>query len=190
MVHRNRGANLGDGGDIRFRECRTCGGSFTTREKVVVSIGYGKGYVDIDKMNVELPPVPKPKAPRAVPRYRDVPAKEIAAVVHGRLPEPMVQKLAEWWNESRWSKHRAKAVWTERAFRLSVERLAHVFSMYPERAESLLDKALEAGWMQLSPTYLDSTPTGAPALPPASTGLAPASADMQLAVSQWNAATS
>ncbi len=85
--------------------------------------------------------------------------------------------LLSWWNESRLSKHRAKAAWTEAAWKGNLVRLAAL----PHWKQLLLAQAgVEQGWQALKPEYIKD------AAPPAVAGLQPKSSAMQSAIEQWN----
>lgn len=61
------------------------------------------------------------------------------------------QLLVQWWNESRRSKHGAKATWTESAWKASLDRVAKL----PAWQQVLLAQAgVEHGWQALKADYV------------------------------------
>jgi hypothetical protein len=59
--------------------------------------------------------------------------------------------LVQWWNESRRSKHKGNATWTEAAWQASVSRVAAL----PQAQQMLLAQAgVEHGWQALKPEYI------------------------------------
>lgn len=63
----------------------------------------------------------------------------------------ILDDIQEWWNVSRRQKHGLKAVWSKRAFDLSVYRL---LQQDHETIRRLLDAGIEHGWQALNPEYL------------------------------------
>ena len=95
--------------------------------------------------------------------------------------EPEIRHdICTWWNESRKSKHGAKATWTERAFLGSVYRMAAL----PSWKQMVLVKAgIEHGWQTRQEEYVkDILDKHKPYRP----GLQPKSSAMQKALEQWN----
>ena len=164
----------GESCDHRVRICRKCGKTFRTIERIGVYAGRKKGWIeDSTPEEEEVPPEPKPK-------------KQLAFVANPEDPklqtfEPEIRHdICTWWNESRKSKHGAKAAWTERAFLGSVYRLAAL----PSWKQMVLVKAgIEHGWQTLQEEYVkDILDKHKPYRP----GLQPKSTAMQKALEQWN----
>jgi hypothetical protein len=68
--------------------------------------------------------------------------------------------LVQWWNESRRSKHGAKATWTPAAWQASVLRVSR---LPIEHQLALCRAGVEHGWQALKPEYLKdelTKPTG------------------------------
>ena len=59
--------------------------------------------------------------------------------------------LLEWWNESRRSKHGSRAVWSEKAWLASVERIK---ALAPAQQVALCKAGVEHGWQALKPEFL------------------------------------
>jgi hypothetical protein len=175
LIHR---AENGPDATLRWRECRSCGRPFTSREVVVENQGRGKGYV-------ELPPVPKRAPSRAASeRFRGVTAamvKEQAPC----LPDGMCEAIAEWWEVARWNRHRGAATWTRRALIANIARVAELCQRNEQAAAALVDEALERGWMAIKASYAASHERSGAAAPAA--GFTPSSPAMQSAIQSWNA---
>lgn len=130
----------------RYRLCRGCGSIFATKEAC----------------NDAAPGSTEPAATSSTESrlrqsfYRPADPQDIPSTVSDSVGALVLQ----WWNESRWSKHRAKAAWTRGAFLSSVCRLVAM----PEAAQLELAQAgVEFGWQALKPEYLpraSAPPTG------------------------------
>jgi hypothetical protein len=148
----------------RLHLCRGCGHSFTSIESVFVWRGQREGWVQpppppsvgacerrpaVVESTPEPAPAPAPNPSRArTPRFMpEVVPDEL------RIPPRVQALLLDWWRESRWSKHGAKAVWTERAWRATVARVA---GLPPEDQLRLCQAAVEAGWQSIRVEYLES----------------------------------
>lgn len=158
----------------RYRQCDSCGERFTTIEVVVVSTK--DGYV--------------PFANEATPRPPGTGFRRVAVPPDTwGLPYQLAMDISHWWEVSRWSKHRNKAVWTERAFKGSLERVRQLHRTAPDRARRLVQQGVELGWQTLDPSYLtsDRSGSGRPAAPAPASPTGPISPTMQAAVEKWNA---
>jgi hypothetical protein len=163
--------------DRRIRLCRGCGKTFTTIERVAVYAGRAAGWIE-SQVEPEAEGDPEPAA--ITPMRRKSPERFVASPSDPLL-EPFQEEvralLLSWWNESRLSKHRAKAAWTEAAWKGNLVRLAAL----PHWKQLLLAQAgVEQGWQALKPEYIKD------AAPPAVAGLQPKSSAMQSAIEQWN----
>jgi hypothetical protein len=70
-----------------------------------------------------------------------------------RLTRDEALDAIEWWNLSRRQKHGRSAVWTERAFSMSLKRLAREGEV---TRRAMLDGGLEHGWQTLKPEYVSA----------------------------------
>lgn len=140
---------------LRYRRCTKCGRRFTTMERVCVAGPAGIGYMDL----TAAPPAPPVLA--AVP---EPPAEKPAAKrVNNRrwhpvgVPDGICREAAplllEWWNESRRLKHKGKAVWSEKAWLASVERVA---ALPPQMQVALCQAGVENGWQALKAEYINN----------------------------------
>jgi hypothetical protein len=173
---------VGDHADRRIRICQGCGESFRTLERVAVYAGQATGYIEVAQAAPPLevvPPAPaKPKVAKApaVARYK-------ASVHDDRLvniPPSAQMLIVHWWNSSRWSKHRAKATWTEAAWEASVRRVAELPT---ELQHQLAQAGVEHGWQALKVEYLDRfVPSKAHSTGPNPTPTDPA---MREALASW-----
>jgi len=165
---RTNGADyLEDGGYRRYRVCGSCGLSFTSVEHAVVFTG--KEY----KNRLNSPP---PEA-----RYR----KLVLPSDHWGLPAELAQDVAHWWQVSRWSKQRSRAVWTFRAFESSLQRVQQLHAVDPARAKELVEQGVEKGWQTLDPKYL-SSPMVQRNQAAAGSRTGPNSPAMQSALDRWH----
>lgn len=136
----NRVTDTRDFGDYvtRYRHCRGCSKSFATRESLQ------------DQSS-------EPKAagqPKRVMRYRPADPADIPVGVCAKASELLLQ----WWNESRWSKHRGKATWTRAAFVASAQRLADLRWEFDQETQiDLATAGVEFGWQSLKPEYISSS---------------------------------
>ncbi len=156
--------------DKRIRICSACSTKFTTLEVVVVFAGKAAGYTEVKPIELSTSDVPK------VPgRYV---ARETDECLMGCCPQAR-GKLVQWWNESRWSKHKAKATWTKAAFDSSVGRVA---GLPAYQQEILASAGIESGWQTLKREYLSNEEQRQEG----SRSLAPKDLAMRNAIDQWN----
>ena len=164
----------------RMRNCSECGATFPTFECTAVLAGKDAEYfIDTSAKQFQgealmiLQPEMKPyKAQQRQNKWH--PAR-----VNGELTgmDPEVAELMQvWWNESRWSKLRTKATWTERAWLSSVER---VKELPLERQLALVKAGVEQGWQALKPEYLS------PSDMPVSSAPGPRNEAMLAALDSW-----
>jgi hypothetical protein len=168
---------------MRWYSCGACGQSFTTREEVVVHTG--DGYTPVTqgaKLKLPaLPPLNQPRPP-VVERMREC---RIPADNWG-LPPSMARDVKYWWEQSRWIRHGARAVWSERALLLSLRRLVALHQSSPADALHLLEAAVEKGWMAIDGQYLRRSWDNAPARPAPAATTGPKDKSMQSALATWN----
>lgn len=159
-----------DGRDKRIRLCSRCSTNFTTLEIVVVFAGKAAGYTEVKPIETKTSDIPKLHG-RYVARDNDECLMQCCPQARG--------KLVQWWNESRWSKHKAKATWTKAAWDSSVGRVAGL----PAYLQEILASAgVESGWQTLKREYI----TNAEQKEDPSGRLAPKDAAMTAAIHQWN----
>jgi hypothetical protein len=147
--------------DLRIRICQGCGKDFRTLERVALYAGRSAGYVELAQPPA-LEVVPTP--PVDLPKVKVAKAARFEAQLGGDLlgqvcleAQPL---LVQWWNESRWSKHKAKATWTEAAWLSSVNRVARL----PRELQlQLANAGVEHGWQALKPEFLDRSDLAAAA---------------------------
>jgi hypothetical protein len=175
--------------DRRIRLCQGCGRTFQTLERVCVFAGRAAGYVEVGQPAPVLTAVPdaEPQPARARPaaRHQASAQEECLAFVSADVRPLLVQ----WWNESRKSKHRSNATWTQAAWEASVQRVA---SLAPALQLELCRAGVEHGWQALKREYLDSHSWGKapPAPAPAATGRPmPKDPAMLAALEQWPSQT-
>ena len=140
----------GEDADRRVRLCRKCGKTFMTLERICVWAGQKAGYMELGQ-----PPVltvvsdQAGAAPRkiAAARHEASPDEDCLAFVS---PEARLL-LVQWWNESRKSKHRANATWTQAAWEASVQRVAN---MPTDLQLALCRAGVEHGWQALKLDYI------------------------------------
>ena len=137
--------------DRRIRLCQGCGKTFQTLERVCVFAGRAVGYIEAGQPAPFLAAVPdleeeeRPAAKRAA-----APAWQMSTVPDG-VCEEAAPLLLQWWNESRRSKHKGNATWTEAAWLATCNRIARL----PEWQQVALCAAgAEHGWQALKPEYL------------------------------------
>ena len=165
--------------DLRIRICQGCGEQFRTLERVALYAGRSTGYVELAQPPA-LEVVPTP--PVDLPKVKVAKAARFEAQLGGDLlgqvcleAQPL---LVQWWNESRWSKHKAKATWTEAAWLSSVNRVARL----PRELQLQLAKAgVEHGWQALKPEFLDRSDLAAAA----GTRPTPTDPAMREALASW-----
>jgi hypothetical protein len=134
----------------RYRVCRNCGNRFATLERIEdwdpVMGGYGPVAEEPVPVLAAVPD-PLPARPRVAARHVvDLADDHLLAVCQEAQP-----LLVQWWNESRRSKHKGNATWTEAAWQASVSRVAAL----PQAQQMLLAQAgVEHGWQALKPEYI------------------------------------
>lgn len=181
---------------LRYRICLKCAKNFTTIERVSVYIGRAAGHVE-----VELPPgtVEALQAPAPAllqPAELPPPKKEPAPTRLGRfmptddyplfgINEELRPLLLQWWRESRLSKHRSKATWTEAAWQASLRRVS---KQSPAYQRQLVEAGVEFGWQALDPKYLDPVKGMGQARPTASGRPMPRDPSMLSALEPWDTA--
>lgn len=136
----------------RGRICAGCGHKFNTLERVEIWDPTLHGYV--------APGEGRP-ALEVVPDHFVEPTKKVAATARHEAsvdeecvsfvsPEARLL-LVQWWNESRKSKHGAKATWTRAAWEASVQRVS---SMPTDMQLALCRAGVEHGWQALKLDYI------------------------------------
>lgn len=114
--------------------------------------------------------------------FHPITEDDVSSELEG-LPDDLRAGVIEWWNVSRRSKHGTRAVWTRRAFGLSVDRVQAMWSADRSggtaNAARLVSAGVENGWMGLKPEYLAK-----PELLAAPVEIRPDR--VQLAIQQWN----
>jgi hypothetical protein len=173
--------------DRRIRLCQGCGRTFQTLERVCVFAGRAAGYVEVGQPVPVLAavPDPEPQPARARPaaRHQATTEEECLAFVAAEARPLLVQ----WWNESRKSKHRSNATWTQAAWEASVQRVA---SMAPALQLELCRAGVEHGWQALKPEYLEGQSRGRAQPTPTATGRPmPKDPAMLAALEQWPSQT-
>ncbi len=167
--------------DRRIRLCQGCGKTFQTLERVCVYAGRAAGYIDSAPPPIlEVVPDPQPAEQPVAAKKRPNNRRWYPIGVPAGVCEEAAPLLLEWWNDSRGSKHGGHAVWSEKAWLASVERVKAL----PAWKQVLLCKAgVEHGWQALKPEYLKDelakpTATGRPM---------PKDASMLAALESWPA---
>ena len=163
--------NPGENAIRRRHDCRGCGQSFTTVQRVEV---YQDGAWQPVPLAVVPDPQPAPLAPRPRRKRAASPAPDRLHPLTGGeeflmpfaldLPADLFVGLLTWWNHSRWGRHRTNATWTQAAFILSANRVSNLYKDRASSARALVDGGIEHGWQALKPEYLRGI---APAAPPA-----------------------
>jgi hypothetical protein len=173
--------------DRRIRLCQGCGRTFQTLERVCVFAGRAAGYVEVGQPAPVLTavPDPEPQPARARPAARHqatLDDERLSYVTPDARP-----LLVQWWNESRKSKHGAKATWTEAAWVASVQRVANL----PTDLQLALCRAgVESGWQALKLEYLQGQGSGRVQPVPSATGRPmPKDPAMLAALEQWPSQT-
>lgn len=149
--------------DRRIRLCKGCGRTFQTLERVCVLAGRAAGYVEVGGIAaVQLPEIKaQPETVQTVQEtVKTVTAPSPARFVASLNDELLAQctgeaqpLLVEWWNNSRRSKHKGNATWTQGAWAASITRVSHL----PAWQQVELAKAgVEHGWQSLKPDYISS----------------------------------
>lgn len=142
-------------GTLRRRMCLGCAKGYTTMERVTVWVARESLHRDLTTDPPVLYAVPDAvearNARRAKPKAARYQAK-LGGDLLGNICFEAQPLLVQWWNESRWSKHKAKATWTEAAWLSSVSRVSRL----PRELQLQLAKAgVEHGWQSLKVEYLD-----------------------------------
>lgn len=153
-----------DRGDHRRRYtiCPNCGHRGVTIERHAVfmsrSLGFAEAPVDLSDLNPpEQPaatPKPKPVAgePTATQRSRRYHPVTIELFPVELLIDPKAAVLLmQWWNNSRWSKHGGRAVWTQAAFNAAATRVS---ALAPSVQVELCEAGVEHGWQTLKYEYI------------------------------------
>ncbi|MBM5817680.1 MAG: hypothetical protein FJ083_14170 [Cyanobacteria bacterium K_Offshore_surface_m2_239] len=123
------------------------------------SLGYAEVQVDVsDLEQPEQPEQPvtvlappssgKPNAAQKSSRFRPVNDYPFDCPPLDERARPL---FLQWWNESRWSKHRTKAVWTQAAFKAAGKRVAE---LAPGLQIELCTAGVEHGWQTLKYDYI------------------------------------
>ena len=164
----------GPDADRRIRICRSCGKTFQTMERVAVFAGRAIGYLEATVADALVDPEePEPLAPAIAACFHPV---VVGDELNG-LPMSVRSNLVEWWNNSRYSKHKKQATWTRQAWLFTVKRIAAL----PHWQQELLAAAgVEHGWQTLKVDYIKG------ATPPKEAGLQPKSSAIQEAIQAWN----
>jgi hypothetical protein len=137
----------------RYRSCRNCGHRFATLERIEdwdpVMGGYAPAAGAIAPALAAVPDPelqPEPAAAQRVNNRRWHPVGVPVGVCEEAAP-----LLLEWWNESRRLKHKGNAVWSEKAWLASVER---VKALPPVQQVALCQAGVEQGWQALKSEYI------------------------------------
>lgn len=177
--------------DLRYRICLGCGRKFSTLETVCVYAGRQTGHVSATPpVAVDFGP-PEPQSGPDLPlRPRPQIGRYKATLDDERLgyvtPDAR-SLLVQWWNEARWSKHKAKATWTETAWEASVQRVAN---MPTDLQLALCSAGVEHGWQALKLEYLDGQGKGRVQPAPTAAGRPmPKDPAMLAALEQWPSQT-
>lgn len=136
----------------RGRICSACGYKFNTLERVEVWDAALHGYVSPTESVPALAVVPShvvevPKKVAATARHQASLDEDCLVNVCAEA-QPL---LVQWWNESRKSKHGAKATWTRAAWEASVQRVAN---MPTDLQLALCRAGVEHGWQALKLDYI------------------------------------
>lgn len=143
-----------EGGLRRYRSCKKCGARFATMERIELYDHTLMAYVspeDAPRPLSVVPPAPKASQQVAAARKADNRRWHPADTVPDGVCEEAAPLLLEWWNESRRSKHKGNATWTEAAWLATCNRIAQL----PQWQQVALCAAgVEHGWQTLKPEYL------------------------------------
>ena len=145
----------------RHRVCSQCGHRYQTLERIELWDPAVHSYVASEQRPaLAVVPDPQPvEAPVAAKKRVNNRRWHPAGVPIG-VCEEAAPLLLEWWNESRRLKQGGQAVWSERAWLASVDRVIAL----PSWQQVLLCAAgVEHGWQALKPEYLKeelAKPTG------------------------------
>jgi hypothetical protein len=146
----------------RHRICSKCRHKFSTLEQVALWDPTLNGYVSVveERPALAVVPEPQPAGQPAVAKKRPNNRRWHPLGVPAGVCQEAAPLLLEWWNDSRGSRHGGNAVWSEKAWLASVERVKAL----PSWQQVLLCKAgVEHGWQALKPEYLKdelAKPTG------------------------------
>lgn len=169
----------------RHRICRKCAYKFSTLERVEVWDPVLRTYAP---PGLTVVPDPEPE-PQPEPDKERVAAKRASnrrwhpVGVPAGVCKEAAPLLLEWWNESRRIKHGSHAVWSERAWLASVER---VKALPPHQQVALCQAGIEQGWQALKPEYLREG-QARPALPTPGRRPMPTDPAMLAALDTWPA---
>jgi len=173
--------------DLRHRMCCGCGKKFQSLDRVAVYAGRKFGHQQVGpdpvltavdpKVQVELPPTEKAPGRKRLERFDPPDDYPLFGI-----DEQLRPLLLQWWRESRWSKHRSNATWTEAAFQGSITRLA---ALPPDRQRQLVEAAVEFGWQALKINYLDPVKGMGQARPTATGRPMPKDPSMLAALDSW-----
>lgn len=177
----------------RRRICTECAHRFDTLERVELWDSTLQNYVAV----AAEPPAPAlAVVPRTKPAYdRQLREKAKAAAKYQASPSEdrlagicleAQSLLVQWWNESRWSKHKGRATWTEAAWEASVRRVAALAA--PQQV-ALCTAGVEHGWQALKPEYLAGNGGRAQPAPNATGRPMPKDPAMLAALEQWPSQT-
>ena len=157
-------------GELRVRQCGQCLKEFKTIECIAAFAGRHRGWI------TEAPPEAPPEEPSRA-NVSKIQKFHPASMTDGlaSADQELAELLLSWWNESRWTKHKA-ASWTKKAWQLNVKR---VLAMPIAKAKALAERGVEQGWQSLQEEYVNdvaSTPDGV---------LIPKDSAMQRALEAW-----
>jgi hypothetical protein len=172
------------GGIRRYRTCRNCGHRFVTLERI-------ENWDPV--MGNYAPAEGSAPALAVVPDHFVEPTKKVARHVASLDEDCLVNVAAEaqpllvqWWNESRKSKHKGNATWTEAAWLASVQRVA---KLSHHQQIALCEAGVEHGWQALKLDYLDARGSRAKPAPTAAGRPMPKDPSMIAALKQWPSQT-
>ena len=172
----------GEDADRRVRLCRKCGKTFMTLERICVWAGQNAGYLEVGQAPA-LAVLPGPDAAEQVAAVQRPCTRRWSPVgVPVGVDEEAAPLLLEWWNESRRLKHKGNAVWSEKAWLASVER---VKALPPAQQVALCQAGVEQGWQALKPEYLGDGHARLPQLPKADGRPMPKDPAMLAALNSW-----
>lgn len=183
---------------LRYKICLKCAKRFSTMERVSVFVGRATGHVEVELPpgSVEdlnpalLAPVQETEPPPAEQKPgRHAPVRFMPPDNYPLfgISEELRPLLLQWWRESRWSKHRSKANWTEAAWQASLKRVSDLCG--PQRLarqRQLVEAGVEFGWQALDPKYLDPVKGMGQARPDASGRPMPRDPSMLSALESWD----
>ncbi len=175
----------GDEADRRIRICQGCARTFQTLERVCVFAGRAAGYVEVGEPvpALQVVPDPEPQTEPAAAKRANTRRWHPVGVPEG-VCEEAAPLLLEWWNESRRLKHKGNAVWSEKAWLASVER---VKALPPAQQVALCQAGVEQGWQALKADYLRDGAARLPQLPRSDGRPMPKDPSMLAALESWPA---